>query len=213
MGSLTDLIRSERLALIELLETLGPEEWVVPSLCAGWTVQDVAAHVAWSPSLGPLEAAAVALRAGFRMNRVNEDNVRRWSPRGPEAILEQLRVDVAHDLRSPGITETMALTDAVCHAVDIRRPLGRPRRLDAEAFPVVADCLARTRWPGTLVMGGNPRARVAGVRLVADDLDWTRGAGPVVRAPAEVLLRLLAGRRVALGELHGPGAATVNDRL
>lgn len=213
MGSLTDLIRSERLALIDFLETLAPEEWAVPSLCAGWTVQDVAAHLAWSSSLAPLEVAAVALRAGFRMNRVNEDNARRWSARGPGAVLEQLRVDAAHDLRPPGTTEKMALTDAVCHAVDIRRPLGKPRRMDAEAFPIVADSLARTRWPATAVLGGNARARVAGVRLVADDLDWTHGAGPVVRAPAEVLLRLLAGRRVAVGELHGPGAATVNDRL
>jgi len=213
MAGLTDLVRSERLALIDFLEILAPDEWAVPSLCAGWTVQDVAAHVAWSPSLGPLEAAAVALRAGFRMNRVNEDNARRWSPQGPEAILEQLRVDAAHDLRLPGTTEKMALTDVVCHAVDIRRPLGKPRRMNAKAFPIVADHLARTRWPATVVLGGNPRARVAGVRLVADDLDWARGAGPEVRAPAEVLLRLLAGRRVAFGELHGRGAARVDERL
>ena len=97
----------------------------------------------------------------------------------------------------------MALTDAVCHGIDIRRPLGRPAQTNVEAFPVVADFLAGTRWPGTVVMGGSARARVAGVRLVADDLDWTHGRGPVVHARGETLLPA-AGRT--------PGRAGRADR-
>ncbi len=213
MGTLSDLVRSERLALVESLETLTVDQWAQPSLCSGWTVQDVAAHLAWSPTLGPLEAAAVALRGGLRMNKVNDENARRWSAHGPEAILEQLRTVAAQDLRPAGTTERMALTDAVCHGIDIRRPVGRPRPLDARAFEVVADHLAGLRWPGTVLMGGSPRARVSGVRLVADDLTWTRGRGLEVHAPAEALLRLLAGRPVAGDELQGPGAATVYERL
>jgi uncharacterized protein (TIGR03083 family) len=45
------LIRTERQALVELLETLTQDQWATPSLCTGWTVQDVAAHVAWMPAL------------------------------------------------------------------------------------------------------------------------------------------------------------------
>ena len=213
MAGLTEVVRSERLGLVELLETLAPDDWAVPSLCERWTVQDVAAHLAWSPSLTALEAAALALRAGFRMNRLNEDNARRWSARGPAAILEQLRVDAEQDLRPPGTSEVMALTDAVCHGIDIRRPLGRPGPTNVEAFPVVAEFLAGTRWPGTVVMGGSARARVAGVRLVADDVDWWHGRGPAVHAGAEPMLRLLAGRPVDAGELRGPGVPTLAARL
>jgi uncharacterized protein (TIGR03083 family) len=213
MAGLTEVVRSERLGLVELLETLGPDDWTAPSLCEGWTVQDVAAHLAWSPSLTALEAVALALRAGFRINRLNDDNARRWSARGPEAIVDQLRTDAEQDLRAPGTSEVMALTDAVCHGIDIRRPLGRPAQTNVEAFPVVADFLAGTRWPGTVVMGGSARARVAGVRLVADDLDWAHGRGPVVHARGETLLRLLAGRPVGQDELTGPGVPTLAERL
>jgi hypothetical protein len=56
-----DVIRTERRALIEYLETLTPEQWATPSLCQGWRVQDVAAHLAAAPSVtpGPLLADAV----------------------------------------------------------------------------------------------------------------------------------------------------------
>ncbi len=50
MGDLPGLIGAERLALIDFLETLAPEEWATPSPCGAWTVQDVAAHLAWAPS-------------------------------------------------------------------------------------------------------------------------------------------------------------------
>jgi len=152
MGELSGLVRSERLALIEFLETLTPDEWAVPSLCSGWTVQDVAAHLAWAPALRPLEAMLGLVRGGFRLNRVNADHARLWSSRGREAILEQLRVNAAKGLRPPGTPEGAALADAVCHFVDIRRPLGKSGPVNEEAFPVVADFFAGLRWPLTILV-------------------------------------------------------------
>jgi uncharacterized protein (TIGR03083 family) len=35
--------RAEREDLLDLLLTLTPDQWRAPSLCAGWTVQDVVA--------------------------------------------------------------------------------------------------------------------------------------------------------------------------
>ena len=35
----------ERAALIELLVSLSPEEWGAPTICAGWSVQNIAAHL------------------------------------------------------------------------------------------------------------------------------------------------------------------------
>ncbi len=46
----------ERIALAATLRTLTPEQWEHDSLCEGWTVKDVAAHVirrrSWA-SAGP----------------------------------------------------------------------------------------------------------------------------------------------------------------
>ena len=38
-------IDAERISLADLLDSLGEREWETPSLCAGWRVRDVAAHL------------------------------------------------------------------------------------------------------------------------------------------------------------------------
>lgn len=212
MADLMPLVTAERLALIEFLETLAAAEWAVPSLCEGWTVQDVAAHLASASAIGVGELVAVSARAGLRPNRVNLENAARWSRRGPRAIIDQLRVNAERGSRPLGTTALMALTDSLCHADDIRHPLGRLAPLDEAAFRRVADLLAGQRWPLTIMIGGHARSTVRGLRLVAADLDWTHGDGPEVHGPAEAWLRLLGGRTVGAGELTGPGAATLYAR-
>lgn len=39
-------LRADRQALLELAATFTPDDWAAPSDCAGWTVQDVVAHMA-----------------------------------------------------------------------------------------------------------------------------------------------------------------------
>jgi uncharacterized protein (TIGR03083 family) len=39
------LFPGERAALLDLLESLTPEEWARSTVCAGWSVQDIAAHL------------------------------------------------------------------------------------------------------------------------------------------------------------------------
>lgn len=212
MADLLPLIRTERLALIDFLETLTPADWKVPSLCAEWTVQDVAAHLASASAVGVGELAGLSVRAGFRPNRVNVENARRWSARGPRVIIDQLRRNAEEGRRPMGTTRMMTLTDSLCHADDIRYPLGRIVPLSPEPFALVADLLAGQRWPLTLMVGGRARTVVNGLRLVADDVGWTHGEGPEVHGPAETWLRLLGGRPVAPDELTGPGAATLYAR-
>ncbi len=40
-----DLFPAERAALLELLTSLAPEDWQRATVCAGWTVKDIAAHL------------------------------------------------------------------------------------------------------------------------------------------------------------------------
>jgi len=213
MDEMSENIRSERLALIDLLETLTTDEWATPSLCKGWTVQDVAAHIAWAPAAGIGETVVGLTRSGFRINKFIADSARRWSRRGPEAILGQLRANAATGAKSIGLPQVAALTDAIVHGLDIRRPLHRERPISLRAFTPVADYLVGTRWPGSTVVGGSARRRIEGVSLVADDIGWTHGGGPEVHATAEALMLVLAGRPVGEGELSGPGADLLRARL
>ena len=41
-------IDHERAWLADLLESLPPEAWQQPSLCEGWTVRDVGAHLTFA---------------------------------------------------------------------------------------------------------------------------------------------------------------------
>ena len=56
-------VEAERRALADVLDTLTPEEWRSPSLCAGWTVQDVVAHMTLTSRLSRFQAVKAVLAA------------------------------------------------------------------------------------------------------------------------------------------------------
>ncbi len=194
MTELTELIRTERLAFIDLLESLTEDQWQTPSLCSAWTVEHVAAHLAWAPVSGPMEMVPAALRAGFRTNRLIADTAVRWTARGRPAMLDQLRKNVGSDARPLGVPPVAALADAVVHGLDVRLPLGLHRDVDPEAFRLIADWTVTSRWPMTVPVGGNVRKRLRGTRLVAIDAAWAWGEGAEVREPADMILLRLLGR-------------------
>jgi uncharacterized protein (TIGR03083 family) len=215
MGSaaVQDLTRAHRQDLVATLETLKPEQWQAPSLCSEWRVVDVAAHLAWAPVLGVGAGAAAMVRHGLSMNRMIARSAVGWSDRGRDAILAQLRDNAWTGATPIGMPPVAALADAVVHGMDVRRPLGLPARVPVEALGPLAEFSLRTPWPMNVVVGGSARRRVAGVRLVATDADWTHGSGPDVLASAETLLLLLYGRPVAPSDLTGPGAGVLLARL
>ncbi|RSM88499.1 maleylpyruvate isomerase family mycothiol-dependent enzyme [Kibdelosporangium aridum] len=195
----------ERADLADLLETLTEEQWQTQSLCSDWTVRDVVAHhlsydeLTWS---GTLKRVA---RGKFGLNGTNAVGVQE-DTRGPRELIDLLR---AH-LRPRGLVTAfggmVALLDCMIHQQDIRRPLGIPREIPRE----------RLRIALGLAMKAPPiRAfvRARGLRLVATDVDWTRGSGPEVRGPGEAMLMAVAGRGVALDELSGPGTAKLAARM
>jgi uncharacterized protein (TIGR03083 family) len=57
-------IDAHRLRTAELLERLSDDEWCHPSLCDGWTVRDVAAHLTLQQiRLGPALLEGFGIRA------------------------------------------------------------------------------------------------------------------------------------------------------
>ena len=206
-------VAAERRSLADFLETLAPADWEVPSLCAGWAVRDVVAHVVWGPGQSSAAAMVGFARAGLRLNRGVAQTARRWGRREPARMVAHLRA-IAEDRRhSPLIGGAHVLADIVCHDLDIRLPLGRPRVVPREPFRLTATLMSRTGWPLDTVFARSPRRTIAGLRLVAEDLDWALGEGPEVRGSAEALLLAMTGRPVGRDGLIGPGASTLYDRL
>ncbi len=200
------MARHERTDLAEFLESLTPEQWDVPSLCTGWRVRDVVAHLISYEEHGNADILKNFARARFRPGRLNDVARREYDARTPEELVAFLR---AH-LQPQGVTAArgggVGLVDALIHHQDMRRPLGMPRTIPADRLRYALP-FAVTAPP----LRGFWHAR--GVRLVADDVGWSRGRGPEARGDAEAVLMVLAGRRGAASELTGPGAEVLRRRL
>jgi uncharacterized protein (TIGR03083 family) len=205
MSDLTELIRTERLSFIDLLETLDEQQWRTQSLCSEWTVENVAAHLAWAPVAKPGEMAVGLARSGFRMNKFIADSARRWTARGRTAALEQLRHNARSNAQPIGLPPIAALADAVVHGLDVRVPLGLSSDVAPEAFTALADWTVKSRWPKTIPIGGSVRRRLPGKRLVAVDMGWSWGEGDEVRGTADQILLQLFGREVPALRSERPG--------
>jgi uncharacterized protein (TIGR03083 family) len=201
------VLASQRRALADLLAGLSTPDWDVPSLCAGWRVRDVAAHVASVPLLpGPVPMLAAAVRAGGRVNRVIDRLAVEHAGRPPATIIAELR-EHADSRRLPPLSHARnAAMDILVHGQDIARPLGIRHEMPADAAAAGASRAWTMGWPF------RGRRRFAGYRLTATDLEWTVGAGAEIRGPIGSILLLLTGRTVALDDLDGPGAAALRGR-
>ena len=213
MTQVWDLVAVERRTLADFLETLSAEEWAVDSLCAGWTVRDVAAHVAWGNTSPPLKTVTAIIRGGFRANAVNARLGREWGRKPPPEIIARLREIASSRVHTPGITPVDALADVLCHDLDIRVPLGKPRTSPAGPFRLALTRYAGLGFPLHLAFGANCKAMAKGLRLVAEDVGWTHGEGPTVQGSGSALMRALTGRAVGPEELSGPGAPALYARL
>jgi hypothetical protein len=63
-------VKAERLSLADFLDDLDDHEWQADSLCAGWTVRDVAAHLTLSTRTTLLVTIRGAIRARGDFNRM-----------------------------------------------------------------------------------------------------------------------------------------------
>lgn len=200
------LVHAERTALLADLEELRPQDWEHDSLCAGWTVHDVVAHlvdVARTTRVGFLLGLT---RARFDFDRQNAGGVRRHQGPGPAHTLAALRQSARRTSTPPGGLGSR-IVEEVVHGEDIRRPLGIVRDYPPETVARALDYQVRT----SAALGG-AKDLLDGVRLEATDLDLTHGEGDLVRGPALDLLLAVSGRSQAVPALSGAGLARLTQR-
>ncbi len=196
----------ERTEMADFLASLRREQWDHPTLCVGWRVRDVAAHVISYEEHGWADLVNRLTKARFRPGRLNEVGLADYTAREPQELVEFLRKHVTPRGATARFGGRVGLVDAMVHHQDMRRPLGMRRQIPAERLACALP-FAVTAPP----LRGFWHAR--GVRLVATDLDWSRGKGPEARGPAEAILMVLAGRREVARELTGPAASILQQRL
>jgi uncharacterized protein (TIGR03083 family) len=204
--SVMSLARDERADLADLLDTLTPEQWHAPSLCDRWRVRDVVSHLISYEEHDTREFLRRLRKAGFKFSELNDVSRAEYDKLEPDELITFLRDHLDPQGTTARLGGKVGLVDAMIHHQDIRRPLGLPRRIPAERlehalpFAVTAPPL-RGFW------------HARGVRLIATDLDWSRGRGPEARGDAEAVLMVLAGRPTVARDLTGPGAEILQRRL
>ena len=202
------LVAGQRRDLADAVADLPGVAWDTPSLCAGWRVRDVVAHV-----VGNAEGAFTARRAlpALLAHRFNVaawlyDDGRRRGAASPAELVARLRESAGNTFQPPGRKPADVLADVIIHGQDIFVPLGIDRHAGAAA--VLAALVISVPQGPPLHTG----RRAAGLRLRATDLDWQWGDGEEVTGTGEALLMALTGRRVFASRLSGPGAATLAER-
>lgn len=201
-----DLIHAERARLAETLGELTPEQWATPSLCAGWTVGQLAAHVVQGAEQTSAGFFAGMARAGFRFNTMMQQSVARLAQVPQAELVERLQARTTTTNRPPAPPMAM-LGEVVVHGEDIRRPLGITAPVTDDAVNACLDMYTTASFP----VGG--RKRIAGLRLVAPDTGWSYGTGPEVNGPGRSVMLAMTGRKAGVPDLTGDGAAVLAQRV
>jgi uncharacterized protein (TIGR03083 family) len=202
-----DAITNERMSLCDLLEELDDAEWGTPSLCAGWTVKDVVAHLTTTTRTTVLDMVAAMARARGDFHRMTDRRARTRAQRfTPADLIAQLRRSATSPRRMPGSGPLDPLVDLLVHGQDIARPLLRDRPLPAGPAVAALTYVAGNRFY-------DAPARLADLHLVATDVDWTSGSGQEISGAAGDLLLIATGRPAGLAGLSGPGTDVLTARM
>lgn len=199
------LVHAERTALADDLTALTTDQWSTPSLCEGWTVEQVLAHQVSTARTSALGFFSGLVKAGFSFDRFTDNGVKEGSKGGSAAVLAGYR-DIATSTKAPPGPKVSWLGEELIHGEDIRRPLGLTRDYPAAAVVPTLDF-----YKGSNMIVG-AKKRIAGLSLKATDADWSHGTGDLVSGPAISLLMAMTGRKEHLADLSGPGVEVLRNR-
>lgn len=187
------LIAATFTQLADLLEPLPTATWDAPSLCAGWRVREVVAHVTVPARLTAEQFGAEMAAAGGDFRAVSDGLALRDAALPLAEHLANLRSPVLAAWEPPGGGAIGALNHAVVHSLDVTNAVDLPPAASAEALRAILDSLT----------DGGVAARfdadVSGLALSAPDIGWSWGDGQAWSADAAALVSLLTHRTLPDG--------------
>jgi uncharacterized protein (TIGR03083 family) len=199
------LVHAERAALAADLADLTDQQWATRSLCTGFTVRQVLAHLTAGASLNPVRWLAGVIRCRFDFDKQVAMRLAEQLGATPTETLARFRSVVTSTTKPPLPTAAM-LGETIVHAEDIRRPLG----IHCD-YPITTLTRLANYYQGSdLVVLA--KGRIVGLRLQASDGPFATGSGPLVSGSTLALIMAMTGRVTYCDELDGDGAATLRAR-
>lgn len=192
MTDLQSLVVATYDGLADLLAGAPDRAWDAPSLCAGWQVRHVVAHLTMPARLTSQQFGEEMAAAGGDFTVLSGAVAARDASLPRADHLDALRSSALHDWQPPGGGAAGALSHAVIHSLDVTVALDEPAVAPEEGLTAVLDQLADANgaWFGV---------DLTGLHLEATDTGWSRGDGDLVRADAGALVALLSGRTLPDG--------------
>ncbi len=198
---------ANRRLLADFFDRLDEGQLETRSLCDAWTVREVLGHLVM-PLAGSLGGFLLhVLRARGSLNGASEAVAGELSRRPLLELTSLLRDRADQHGKAPGVGPMGQMADGCLHLRDCARPLGLPDDVSVDDWRMVLD------WLPSGVPGLVPKRRLEGLRLVATDQEWSRGAGQEIIGSSEALAMAVCGRAVALNDLAGAGLARLRLRL
>jgi uncharacterized protein (TIGR03083 family) len=206
-GEVSTAVAAGRRAIADLLESLDEQQFATPSLCAGWDVRTVGAHLAESAAPELRATLAAMVRARGRLHQANDESSRRAARRPVAETVALLRWRADSHFTPPIRGPRAPLTELLVHEGDMRLPLDLAYDPGRSAVRTALDFVTTGR-PIGFVSRGRPH----GLRLVATDLDWSWGAGPSTSGRGIDPLIAACGRAPVMDRLDGRGAHQLRQR-
>ncbi len=200
---MTDHARSERNALADLLDAVGPD---APTLCRGWTTADLAAHLVVRES-DLLAAPGILLSPLADHTRAAMGNL--VERLGYAAVVDRIRTGPPRwsPARIAAVDRAVNTAEFFVHHEDVRRAQEswQPRDLPAD----LEDFLWRRLTGGARFLLRRTAAGVVLARPGGQAVRVRRGEPAAVLSgpPGELALYLFGRRAVAQVELSGPDEA------
>ena len=200
-------VADERRRLACLLDGLDAAQLAAPSLCTGWDVKTVGAHVVSTVMDGTGAFLRLALRRGS-MARAIDEVARRRALLPAAEIVASLHRCADRQISPPLFGPLDPLADVLVHGGDIGVPLGLPFQPDPQLAALAMDFLTGP-WP----FGFVPVVRRRGISLHATDIHGAWGTGAEIRGPVAALMLAISGRTALVHLLEGPGLASLCRRV
>lgn len=134
-------VGAELRRLHDALATLPDDRWDQPSLCEGWTIRHVIAHLTMASRYSPEEFGQELAADGFDFRAMSDRLAERDSARSPQELLGDLTTDALAQHTTPQGGVIGALAHAVIHGLDATVPAGLGSTASDEALEAVLDSL------------------------------------------------------------------------
>lgn len=133
MAEVWPMIKAEREACADVIAGLIDAQLDTPSLCTGWSVRHLAAHMVGTAEMTPGAFLARMVKTGFRFNVMVERLAEKCEAGGASDMANRLRAKAGGPNHPPGPVAAM-LGEAVVHGDDLRRPLGLSQAIPAPTW-------------------------------------------------------------------------------